>query len=257
MKRSKYLAAAVLGAALCLAGAFAAAQDLGGSAGSSAQPRSAEPPLPPPPVESQGSNGSTLEIAPQPGALAPRGSANVIPGGRSFRPGEGTASIPRPFSPGAEEGGGSRPAGRPYLGITVRYRKMCYLGKEEHGLEIVKVDPNSPAAAAGLRGATQPGVLGTSAATFDALVPLLGSLMDSQLNKRGELGMSGDMIVAVDDHRVRSDADFDAKIAKLKPGDTMYVTVLRPIKGGGHKTLKIAVKVGEWNQPVASGAGNP
>jgi hypothetical protein len=242
---------------LCLAGAYAVAQDSGGSAGSSAQSQNAAP-APPPPVGSQGSsNGSTLEIAPQPGALAPRGGANVIPGGRSFRPGEDTASIPRPFSPGAEEGGGSRPAGRPYLGITVRYRKVCYLGKEEHGLEIVKVDPNSPAAASGLRGATQPGVLGTSAATLDALVPLLGSLVNSQLNKRGDLGMSGDMIVAVDDHRVRSEADFDAQIAKLKPGDTMYVTVLRPIEGGGHKTLKIAVKVGQWNQPVASGAGNP
>jgi S1-C subfamily serine protease len=61
----------------------------------------------------------------------------------------------------------------------------------------------------------------------------------------------GDLIVAVNDHRVRSELDLDEELDKLNPGDTMYVTVVRPLPGGNHKTMKIAVKVGDPGETIA------
>jgi S1-C subfamily serine protease len=61
----------------------------------------------------------------------------------------------------------------------------------------------------------------------------------------------GDLIVAVDDQRIRSQADFNDAMAKARPGDTLYLTVIRPLPGGDHATMKIAVKVGKWQPGTA------
>ena len=196
-------------------------------------------------VASQGGGeDATLEIAPQPGLKPPNGATDVIPNNREFRPGEDSASINRNFKPGAE---GNKPAEigtrkRPYLGITVEYTTQCYLGMEEHGLEVVTIDPNSPAEQAGLkpRGNTAIGAVAETASAF--LGPL--QMLTNPLVEKATAGEHGDLIVAVDDHRVRSRADLDDEMAKLKPGDTLYLTVIRPT-AGGHKTMKVAVKVGQ------------
>jgi hypothetical protein len=198
-------------------------------------------------VSSQGGGeDATLEIAPQPGMRPPTGSTDVIPNNREFRPGEDSASINRNFRPG-QEGALNKPAEtgvrkRPYLGITVEYTTQCYLGMEEHGLEVVSIDPNSPAEKAGMkpRGNTAIGAVAETASAF--LGPL--QMLTNPLVEKATAGEHGDLIVAVDDHRVRSRADLDDEMAKLKPGDTLYLTVIRPT-AGGHKTMKIAVKVGE------------
>jgi len=62
--------------------------------------------------------------------------------------------------------------------------------------------------------------------------------------------------VAVDDQRVRSQADFNDALAKARPGDTTYLTVVRPLPGGDHKTLKIAVTVGRWQPGDADSCTN-
>jgi hypothetical protein len=259
MKKSGYLAIGVAAAALFAVASFSAAQSAGHS-GSAQVPSQGSAP----PIAGQGGEDSTLEIAPQPGARAPKPGVEEIPGGRTFRPGENTASVPPPtYAPGAENGehGGStsRPHGKPYLGITVQYTTQCYLGMEEHGLEVLTVDPNSPAANAGVQGRSAPNALGAAAATASSLIPLLNTLTDSVLSKHGDLGLGGDLIVAVDDHRVRSQQDLEDELARLKPGDTMYLTVIRPLYGGGHTTKKIAVRVGDLSQPLAnaSPAGAP
>jgi PDZ domain len=260
MKKSGYLAIGVAAAALFAAASFGAAQSAGDS-GSAQVPSQGSAPPPAPPIAGQGGEDSTLEIAPQPGARAPKPGVEEIPGGRTFRPGENTASIPPPaYAPGTENGehGGStaRPHGKPYLGITVQYTTQCYLGMEEHGLEVLTVDPDSPAAQSGVQGRTAPNALGAAAATASSLVPLLNTLTDSVLSKHGDLGLGGDLIVAVDDHRIRSQQDLEDELARLKPGDTMYLTVIRPLYGGGHTTKKIAVTLGDLNRPLAA-AGAP
>ena len=64
-----------------------------------------------------------------------------------------------------------------------------------------------------------------------------------RIRRSGALGMGGDLIVAVDDRRVRSKGEFNTALHNLKPGDTTYFTVIRPIPGGSHQTLRIALHI--------------
>jgi S1-C subfamily serine protease len=77
------------------------------------------------------------------------------------------------------------------------------------------------------------------------------------LERAGHLGMGGDMIVAVNDLRVRTPEEFRNSIAHLKPHDTMYVTVVRPIISGGHRTLRIAIKLGGVTEAMAAPPAEP
>ncbi|MGO9450195.1 MAG: PDZ domain-containing protein [Candidatus Binataceae bacterium] len=261
MKRGYILATCTLAAVLMAAASYALAQSEGDSAGSQLQSQGQSAPSSPPAIAPQGGeNDSTLEVAPQPGITLPKPKVDEVPGGRSFRPDSDSASINPNYQPDTENGDSSNgdnsrsSHGRPYLGIQVQYTTQCYLGMEEHGLEILKIDPNSPAWAAGLRAQSGPTALGAAGVTAGTLLGPLDVVVNGLLNKAGSLGTGGDLIVAVDDKRVRSQDDLQDEIAQLKPGDTMYLTVIRPMTGGQHKTMKIAVKVGEWGQPVANAA---
>ena len=72
------------------------------------------------------------------------------------------------------------------------------------------------------------------------------------------MGQGGDLIVAVDDKRVRDQSDLESAMSRLKPGDTMYLTVIRPDGTDEHTSrtgrLKIAVKVGAVGEPIANAA---
>jgi len=214
-----------------------------------------------------GSDDATLEIAPQPGLVAPRPAVKVIPSDRNFNPGEGTSSIEPSFRPGTENGTGdlgsngngdsSRPHVRPYLGITVQYVTKCYQGGEEHGLEVLTIDPNSPAAQAGLQARSGMTAVGAAVETLSGILPGGSILASKALSTTGAMGQGGDLIVAVDDKRVRDQSDLENAMARLKPGDTMYLTVIRPDgsdERAPHRTLKIAVRVGAVGEPIANAA---
>jgi hypothetical protein len=195
---------------------------------------------------------STLELAPQPGAQKPR--VEEIPGSRGFHPDSDTSSLNRNFNTDTENGDSSRRSrhGRPYLGVEVQWASECFKGAEEYGLKVTKVDPQSPASVAGLQAGSEITPAGAAAVTLTGLIPLATPLLGHFLNKPGAPGNDGDLIIAVDDQRIRNQQDLDDKMAQLKPGDTLYLTVIRPNGDGSHKTLKIAVRVGEWGQPVAN-----
>jgi S1-C subfamily serine protease len=55
--------------------------------------------------------------------------------------------------------------------------------------------------------------------------------------------MDGDLIIAVDDRRVRTEHDVEAALDRLRPGDTTYITVIRPVVGGGHRTMRVALHI--------------
>lgn len=244
------LLAASLVFALIAAGNVLAA-DSGESVAPADQPRrlAAQPGKAAPPTEMRDQPGGdrTLEIAPQPGSITrgPGLSTGEIPAEKAYQPSERSASVDRNYNPGGSGLSGRKPGKLPSLGINVKWTLKCYLGKEEHGLEVLSVDPNSPAQKAGLKGATGSTALGAAGATAGALLGPLELVVAPLLNKAGQLGQGGDLIVAVDDHRVRSELDLEDELAKLKPGDTMYLTVLRALPGGGHRTMRIEVKVGE------------
>ena len=133
----------------------------------------------------------------------------------------------------------------------------CYQGGEEHGLEVLTVDPNSPAAQAGLQAQSGMPAVGAAVRTLTGILPGGSILADKALSTSGAMGQGGDLIVAVDDKRVRDQSDLENAMSRLKPGDTMYLTVIRPNgtdERAPHATLKIAVRVGAVGEPIANAA---
>jgi len=247
---------AILAMIAAPAGARAQSSDDSGKPSFAAQPGDS-----PPSADIRGQHGDdrTLEIAPQTAPLPPDSGVQELPSDKAYAPRQDTTSLDRNFNPGGTDSSGDKHRKLPYLGVSVQYTLKCYLGKEEHGLEIVSVDPNSPAWRSGLNGRKSPSAVGAAAATAGALLGPLELAVLPLLSRAGQLGTDGDLIVAVDDHRVRSQLDLEDELAKLKPGDTMYLTVIRPLPGGNHKTMKIAVKVGKPAETMAeagSGAGH-
>jgi hypothetical protein len=226
-----------------------------------------------PGMAGQGGDDTTLEIAPQPGATMPKPGVEEIPTDRGFHPGEDDTDVEPSFrnlqtekSTGKSEENirtgnqpqeNFRPHGRPYLGITVQYASKCYSGGEQHGLEVVTIDPSSPAAQAGLQARSDISPVGAAVTTAIGILPGGSLLANSALGRTGAMGQGGDLIVAVDDKRVRDQGDLENAMARLKPGDTMYLTVVRPTgtdERGPHQTLRIAVKVGAVGEPIANAA---
>jgi S1-C subfamily serine protease len=204
-----------------------------------------------PGVRGQSNDDKSLEIAPQNANVPARPDGNEIPADRSFKPSDDLAALDRNFHPRAHDDGT-----RPYLGISVQYTTQCYLGMEEHGLEVMSVHPDSPAGQAGIKGITPPSALGAMGAVAGTLLGPVNLLVTPLLEKSGALGMGGDLIVAVDDRRVRGSKDLEAALKTLKPGDTMYLTIIRPLPGGAHRTMKIAIKIGAMGQPLAKADGS-
>src|SRR5215467_4789509 len=248
MNRLHIFTAVVFSAAF-LTSSYSGAQNVNSNSQVQSPPQARELNQPAPQGEE---NDSTLELAPQPGAQKPR--VEEIPGARSYHPDSDTSSLNRKFNPDTENSDSSRFShhGRPYLGVEVQWASECFKGAEEYGLKVTKVDPQSPAAVAGLQAGHEISPAGAAAITLTGLIPLATPLLGHFLNQPGAVGNDGDLIIAVDDQRIRNQQDLDDKMAQLKPGDTLYLTVIRPNGDGSHKTLKIAVRVGEWGQPVAN-----
>jgi hypothetical protein len=268
MKLQKILTLGVATAALFALSHFAFAQTQDSQGGSQGGAKSADHGI----AGQGGSDDATLEIAPQPGLAAPKPAVKEIPSDRNFNPSEDTSSIDPNFRPGTENGTGDvegnvnsnlnsnlkyQPHARPYLGITVAYVSKCYQGGEEHGLEVLTIDPNSPAAQAGLQARAGMTAIGAAVSTLSGILPGGSILASKALATSGAMGQGGDLIVAVDDKRVRDQSDLENAMARLKPGDTMYLTVIRPDgsdERAPHKTIKIAVRVGAVGEPIANAA---
>lgn len=269
MKLQKILTLGVATAALFALSQLAIAQNQDSQNGSQGGGASAAPGI----AGQGGSDDTTLEIAPQPGLAAPRPAVKEIPSDRNFNPGEDNTSVEPNFRPGTENGTGnvdsnvnndlnnnldsSRPHARPYLGITVQYVTKCYQGGEEHGLEVLTIDPNSPASQAGLQARSGMSPIGAAVETLSGILPGGSILANKALSTSGAMGQGGDLIVAVDDKRVRDQSDLETAMSRLKPGDTMYLTVIRPDgsdERAPHKTIKIAVHVGAVGEPIANAA---
>ena len=97
--------------------------------------------------------------------------------------------------------------------------------------------------------------VGAAVRTLTGILPFGADLANKALSSSGAMGQGGDLIVAVDDKRVRDQSDLETAMSRLKPGDTMYLTVIRPDgsdERAPHKTIKIAVHVGAVGEPIAN-----
>jgi hypothetical protein len=186
---------------------------------------------------------STAPPAPPPArpkTEAPHSSEQAPPEQEAPQPDLGSDNAPLPADLPAPENNGPRP----YLGITVLYAVSTRDGQKVSGLEVMDVDENSPAARAGLRGRTPMSTIGATGATAGELLGPLDGALRPLLAKSGQLGQDGDLIVAIDDHRVTSDSDLPDHLARLHPGDIIYLTVLRQQRGGSYKAVKLPITLG-------------
>jgi hypothetical protein len=188
----------------------------------------------------QPSESTTLEVAPQPSDKVPAPDKGETAEQRAFRQSrqDEIARLNRNFHPHDVED-----SHRPYLGLELEYSTQCYLGMEEHGFEVVSVYPNSPAARAGLIGRTGSTPAGELKALGSVLLGPVALVTFPLLRASGALGTGGDLIVAVDDVRVRTREEILHELGHLKPGDTTYITVIRPLPGGYHRTMRIALHI--------------
>jgi len=188
----------------------------------------------------QPNESTTLEVAPQPSDKVPAPDKGETAEQRAFRQSrqDEIARLNRNFHPHDVED-----SHRPYLGIELEYTTQCYLGMEEHGFEVVSVNPNSPGARAGLIGRTGSTPAVELKALGSVLLGPVALVTFPLLRASGALGTAGDLIVAVDDVRVRTVEEIRHALDHLKPGDTTYITVIRPLPGGYHRTMRIALHI--------------
>src|SRR5215471_10460256 len=95
-------------------------------------------------IKPQSGGETMLEIAPQPGSTSP--GLSTDDGGRKFRTSDNAANLNRDFRTDRQAElqkplEVSSPRQPVSLGAVIEYHTHCYLGMEEHGLEVVSVDP--------------------------------------------------------------------------------------------------------------------
>jgi PDZ domain len=146
---------------------------------------------------------------------------------------------------------------RPYLGLAAQYIVTHDPPwKTVQGLEVVSVDSGSPAELAGLKGRGQMTSVGETGATASNLMAPLNLIVMPLLKKSGSLGSSGDLIVAIDDQRVEKPDALKDALDTAKPGDTLYLTIVRA--GGDSKkgTVKVPVKLTAGKGPGGNQAAD-
>ncbi len=204
------------------------------------------------PGRQAGGGSSTLEIAPQPSSSLPGSPDTTLEGaGRTWQQSNDSAARNRSYHRIQPDDGR-----RPYLGVQLETTTECLFGMEVHGFEVVSIDADSPAARGGLQ-ARKPGTAMGDLETFGSVMAFpLALVVIPRLRRSGALGMPGDVIVAVDDHRVRTEQELMDALDPLEPGDTVYFTVIRPVVGGGHTTAKVALHIDRTVDPPRS-SNNP
>ena len=251
----------IVGAALvalaCLTPGGFAQTNAGPSQQSSATRLQAEPTSP------SGDPDQTLEIAPRaaPPVLTapPTEPATESPAANNAEPENrsGSAAASPASIPASDNGSSAANQKRPYLGASLQYIYSDDTpGRVVQGLEVVSVDPKSPAERAGLHGRGAMTKMGATGATASVLAPPLDLVLMPLLRRAGSLGATGDLIIAIDDQPVKSDKDLGNALAPLKPGDTVYFTLVRSMADNSHKTYKIPVKLGDSSEAVTGASGD-
>ena len=211
-----------------------------------------------------GDPDQTLEIAPRvppPAITAPAEPATESPPAADNAEGESgsgsAAAAASGSTPAPDNGSSAANQKRPYLGASVQYiYSDDRPGRVVQGLEVVSVDPKSPAERAGLHGRGAMTKMGATGATASVLAPPLDLVLMPLLRKAGSLGATGDLIIAIDDQPVQSDKDLGNALAALKPGDTVYLTIARTMRDYSHKSYKIPVKLGDPSEAVSDASGD-
>lgn len=144
----------------------------------------------------------------------------------------------------------SRPG---YLGIRIRdfYRqRFCMHALTVQGVEVAAVEPESPAERAGLRPARGLSAREIAAATIAGLLTIspASSLAAPVLRATGGVE-HGDIILALNGRRVRTQHQFQQELARFGPHTVVHLTIRR-----GEATMQLPVRLEEWPGAVVSAA---
>ncbi len=104
-------------------------------------------------------------------------------------------------------------------------------------------------------GSGAPTELGATSLTASALFGPAQELVAPLLQKTGQLGRQGDLIVAVDNDRVSTEQDLAGELARLKPGDTVWLTVLRESAKGKPHAVNVPIKLASPQGALPASAG--
>jgi len=136
-----------------------------------------------------------------------------------------------------------------YLGANTRnfYREhFCMHALTIRGVEVETVVPGSPAARAGLRPARELSARETTVAMAAGLLTLTpAAAVAPSLVRFGGGVPHGDIILAVNGHRVSTQDEFHNEILRVRPQATVYLTIHRD-----DTNVQIPVQLTEW--PTAS-----
>lgn len=203
-------------------------------------------PAAPAPATPSASDDSTLEVAPRIIPIIPSPSEET--GSAEGEAADNSGAKPLSLAPAAH--------GRPYLGVSVQPALVRFHRQEIRGLEIIGVDKGSPAERAGLTAPTGMTTVGATGETAGFFLGPVGLLVSPLLARSGQLGATGDMIVAVDDQRVSIAGEMNRVLARLAPGDTVWFTLMRITPDGKVKNEKISIVLGSA-QSAAPPAASP
>jgi hypothetical protein len=146
----------------------------------------------------------------------------------------------------------------PALGLEVRSasgRVSAQLVVQ--GLAVVKVKPDSPAARAGLRALddepnrSREGLLTLAAVLTGMVFPPVLYIWASSMNDENRVGNACDFIIGIDGERAAHVLDLDEELRASKPGDILYLNVMR--RG---KRVQVPVHLVASEQPVTGKAAH-
>jgi hypothetical protein len=112
------------------------------------------------------------------------------------------------------------------LGLKEARRKLVG-GQEADGLLVVEVKKGSPAASAGMHAYSRLGKDLVTALALGASMVVPPAILAVPLIDAVPVGESYDMIIGVDGARVSNFLDFQDRMQNLKPGETVYFSVVR------------------------------
>lgn len=128
------------------------------------------------------------------------------------------------------------------IGIELREaRRTLKSGEEADGLLITGVTKGSPAAVAGLHAYSRGIHNALTGAMIAAAIVFPPAIIGVPLLDYTQVGESYDMIIGVDGVRVTDFLDFQDRMRDLKPGEIVYLSVVRD---GRRHQFRVAVPIG-------------
>jgi S1-C subfamily serine protease len=115
----------------------------------------------------------------------------------------------------------------PLIGIEIRNGQSELKNRVRFaGIEIYRVVPESPGAAAGLQGRRAAVQVALVALTVGELFFPPAAMLGAIVMQQSGIGQLHDLIIAVDAQRTRNVYELESALSQAEPGETVYLTIV-------------------------------